>query len=231
MRQGSFVDCVDQGALYVHAKINFQLLEFLGLEWDLITQHATIFYTVTGPNITLCGLPNRIGPTISRGLSFVILFSWATRTKEIGDEEVESIHPDFSLNNQFTKRGLPDLSNILTEPSDEVKNTVRVFSSKGSAISKMRDTVIFEDNRSSRPSKVLLVEALLWKIFLGIDEANTGHKKTSLVSQPVNLRNKLVPKLPDNTYGNIVTIANAWLEPSDQVNNMDLQGFLSFYMT
>ncbi|MFS7922912.1 putative vinorine synthase [Helianthus anomalus] len=33
--RSSFIDCSDHGTLYVQAKANFQLAEFLGLKWEL----------------------------------------------------------------------------------------------------------------------------------------------------------------------------------------------------
>nr|GEZ30759.1 pelargonidin 3-O-(6-caffeoylglucoside) 5-O-(6-O-malonylglucoside) 4'''-malonyltransferase-like [Tanacetum cinerariifolium] len=98
-------------------------------------------------------------------------------------------------------------------------------SDQGNAISKMREKIIFEDNHGHRPSKVQLVLALLWKTFVGIDKVNNnGQSKASFLSRGVNLRNKAVPKLPDNLCGNFVSVAVAQIEPSEG-DDIDLQGF------
>lgn len=58
-----------------------------------------------------------------------------------------------------------------------------------------QEQLTFKDSMGHRPSKVLLIESLFWKTFVGIDKL-INNEKLSTFSQPVNLRNKVVPKLP-----------------------------------
>ncbi|MFS7920195.1 putative transferase [Helianthus anomalus] len=46
-RHSSFIDCNDQGALYIQAKANFQLSEFLQLKWELKSDMLQDFLRVT----------------------------------------------------------------------------------------------------------------------------------------------------------------------------------------
>ncbi|GJY30999.1 pelargonidin 3-O-(6-caffeoylglucoside) 5-O-(6-O-malonylglucoside) 4'''-malonyltransferase-like protein [Tanacetum coccineum] len=246
VRDGSFIDCSDQGALYVQATANFQLAEFLGLAWelkynmlnDLLPCEVGEAGEVDDPMLYVkvttfeCG-GFAIGMCFSHKLSDMstmctFINNWATRSQDDSNAlELEKYTPIFSVPRDFPKRDLTDLSPRMPRTSLMVNNPARIFLFKGNAISKMREKIIFEDNQGHRPSKVQLVLALLWKTFVGIDKVNNnGQSKASFLSQGVNLRNKAVPKLPDNFCGNFVSVAVAQIEPSEG-DNIDLQGFFT----
>ncbi|KAJ0801092.1 putative transferase [Helianthus annuus] len=240
-RHSSFIDCNDQGALYIQAKANFQLSEFLHLKWELKSDMLQDFLPcdirkageVDDPLLSVkvttfdCG-GVAIGMCISHKFGDMAAFctfinNWATRSRKTGNElEVAKYSPLFALADRFPK---PDqqLSDEAFERSPSVNNSVmRVFSFKGYAITKLREKVMSEDNNiKHRPSKVQLIVALLWKAFVDIDKAN-GQSKVSFVSQVVNLRNVLVPRAPENFCGNFVTFANAQIKVSEEDNMVDL---------
>ena len=245
VRDGSFIDCSDQGALYVQATANFQLAEFLGLAWelkynmlrDLLPCKVGEAGEVDDPMLYIkvttfeCG-GFAIGMCFSHKLcdmSTMCTFinNWATRSQDASYAlELEKYTPIFSVPQDFPKRDLTDLSPRFPRTSLMMTNAARIFMFKGNAISKMREKIIFEDNQGHRPSKVQLVLALLWKAFVGMDKANNnGQSKVSFLSQGVNLRNKAVPKLPDNLCGNFVGVAVAQTDTCEGDDIDDLQGF------
>ncbi|KAM0028628.1 putative transferase [Helianthus debilis subsp. tardiflorus] len=237
----SFIDCSDQGALYIQAKANFQLSEFQGLKWELKSDMLQDFLPceinkaggIDDPLLSVkvtsfdCG-GVAIGMCISHKFSDVATFctfinNWATRSQKTGNElEFAKYSPLFTLADRFPKP-CQQLNDEIAASSSFVNDSVlRTFSFKGYAITKLREKIMSEDSIiKHRPSKVQLIVALLWKAFVDIDKAN-GQSKVSFVSQAVNLRNVLVPKAPENFCGNFVTLANAQIKVSKGDNMVDL---------
>ncbi|KAI3827867.1 hypothetical protein L1987_01954 [Smallanthus sonchifolius] len=243
MRHGSFVDCSDQGALYVQATTNFRLSEFLGLTWELKYNMLHDFLPcdigeageTDDPLLSIkvtafeCG-GVAIGMCFSHEVSDMDTMStfidnWATRNRGTNALELEKYSPIFNFANDYPKRDQLDLNHRIPRSSIRVKTSVRVFSFNANAISKLRERLMFKDDRRRRPSKIQLIVSLLWKALEGVDKAHNGQSKASFVQQGVNLRDKIVPKVPDNSCGNFVSVAIARVEPG-QVNNIDLHGFL-----
>ncbi|KAL8209548.1 hypothetical protein R6Q57_006280 [Mikania cordata] len=244
MRDGSFVDCSDQGALYVQATANFRLSDFLGLTWEL--KH-NMLHDFLASDICEAGetddplLSIKVTNFVCGGVAIGMCFShkisdmstmstfinnWATRNQETSNTlELAKYSPVFNFANNYPKRVQLDLSTKIPRSSIGVKNVVRMFSFKANSISKLRETLKLKDDKIYHASKIELVVALLWKALVGIDKANNERSKSSIVQQGVNLRDKVVPKLPDNSCGNFVSVAISRIEPG-QVDNIDLQGFL-----
>ncbi|KAF5789947.1 putative transferase [Helianthus annuus] len=244
MRHGAFVDCSDQGALYVQATTNFRLSDFLGLTWELKYSMLQDFLPcdigesgeTDDPLLSIkvttfeCG-GVAIGMCFSHKVSDMATMStfinnWAARNHETCNSlELRKYSPIFNFAHDFPKRDELDLSPRIPRSSFGVKATVRMFSFKANAISKLREKLTFKDDRTHRPSKIQLIVALLWKALVHVDKANTGQSKASFIQQGVNLRDKVVPKLPNNFCGNFVSVAISRIGP-DQVDNIDLQDFL-----
>nr|XP_043627374.1 stemmadenine O-acetyltransferase-like [Erigeron canadensis] len=245
MRNGSFIDCSDQGALYVEAVATFRLSEFLDVAWEMkfdmlhdflpceIGEVGEIDDPMLSIKVTIfeCG-GVAIGMCFSHKFSDMSTMStfidnWANKSQDIVNPlELGKNSPTFGLASRFPKRETVDHSPRLPRSSIKVNTPVRIFSFKGNAISKMRDELIFKGDRNRRPSKVQLIVALLWKAFVRIDKANNIHSKASLVQQGVNLRDKVVPKLPHNVCGNFVSTAVARIEPG-KGDGVELEGFFT----
>ncbi|KAI3732196.1 hypothetical protein L1987_63395 [Smallanthus sonchifolius] len=244
MRHGSFVDCSDQGALYVQATTNFRLSEFLGLKWeskynmlhdflpceigeagetdDPLLSIKVMAFECGGVAIGMC-FSHRVSDMATMS---TFIDNWATRNRGTSNAlELGKYSPIFNFAYDYPKRDQLDLSHRIPRSSIGVKTSVRVFSFKANAISKLRERLVFKDDRRHRPSKIQLIVALLWKALVGVDKAHNGQSKASFVQQGVNLRDKIVPKVPDNSCGNFVSVSIARVEPG-QVDNIDLQGLL-----
>ncbi|KAI3805054.1 hypothetical protein L1987_27066 [Smallanthus sonchifolius] len=235
-RHASFIDCRDQGALFVQAKAKFHLSEFLGLDQKLKLDMQQDFlpYEVnkageTGdPLLSVkvtsfeCGGVS-IGMCISHRFADMATFctfidNWATRSREIRNElELEKYSRVSSSAHLFPKTTDVLINDHIVVRSHGVSNCVlRVFSFKRTAITKLREKIMSDEDNTTRhrPSKVQLIVALLWKAFMDIDRRN-GQSKASFVSQAVNLRNIVVL---DNFFGNFITLANARVELSEVIN-------------
>nr|GEU53790.1 pelargonidin 3-O-(6-caffeoylglucoside) 5-O-(6-O-malonylglucoside) 4'''-malonyltransferase-like [Tanacetum cinerariifolium] len=61
-----------------------------------------------------------------------------------------------------------------------------------------------------------------------MDQANNGQSKASFLIQPVGLRDKVVPRLPENSFGNFWCLATSQLGPGegDKINLIDFYKIL-----
>ncbi|MCL7036255.1 hypothetical protein MKW94_022693, partial [Papaver nudicaule] len=72
-----------------------------------------------------------------------------------------------------------------------------------------------------KPSRVEALSAFLWKCFIDIDQAKVAPPppaKVYLATNAVNIRPRMVPKLPTNSFGNIIAITNAVFSIDDNNN-------------
>lgn len=241
----SLIDCSDQGALYVQAKANFQLSEFLGLNWEWKSSMLDDLFPcgigeageVDDPTLSVkvttfeCG-GVAIGMCFSHkfaDMSTICTFinNWATRSQGVDNElELRKYSPIFSVADHFPERGRVDLSPSMPRSSIGMNFSMRVFTFKGNTISQIREKLTFKDDKKHRPSKVQIVVALIWKALVGIGKANNQQPEISCVSQLVNLRGRVVPKLPDNSCGNFISFAHAQLEAREE-DETDLEGFVN----
>ncbi|KAI3707908.1 hypothetical protein L2E82_36836 [Cichorium intybus] len=231
IRKLSLIDCNDQGIHYVHGKANFKLSQILepqkGFESNIVNNFLPCEIgkadEVDDPILSIkvttfeCG-GLAIGMCFAHRLSDMgtmcnFINNWAARSN--GEYESGKHSPIFDSALYFPQRGLPELDLRVPRSSVDVKNAVRRFLFKGEAIRDMREKVGFDGNGSRRPSKVQLVVALLWKAFVRMDEANNGQSKASFLIQPVGLRDKTVPQLPTNSFGNFWGLATSKLGPGE----------------
>ncbi|KAD4179321.1 hypothetical protein E3N88_27912 [Mikania micrantha] len=238
-RNALFIDCSDEGALYIQAKARFQLSEFLDLKKDLKHDMLQDFLPYDIHKIGEMDDPLlsvkvttfedggvAIGMCISHhfaDMTTICTFidNWATRSRLVDNElelklELKKYSPVVSsCAHLFPKADALDTKNL---DATTVNNNyiLRVFSFKGSAIEKLRQQVMSDENSiiRHRPSKVQLIMALLWKAFVDTNKAN-GQLNASLLHLPVNLRNIVAPKY---FCGNFFTAANTRIEASEAIN-------------
>nr|GEX06966.1 pelargonidin 3-O-(6-caffeoylglucoside) 5-O-(6-O-malonylglucoside) 4'''-malonyltransferase-like [Tanacetum cinerariifolium] len=239
IRKLSLIDCNDQGVLYVLGKANVPISDIAGLENGLTPDILNYFLPceigaadeVDDPMLCVkvttfaCG-GFAIGMCFSHRLADMgtmcnFINNWASETDGQYDNKKQS--PIFNSPLYFPQRGLPELDLRVPRSSVGVKNAARRFLFKGEAISAIRENLGFDLNGSRKPSKVQLVVALLWKAFVRMDQANNGQSKASFLIQPVGLRDKVVPRLPENSFGNFWGLATSQLRPGegDKINLID----------
>ncbi|KAL8209544.1 hypothetical protein R6Q57_006276 [Mikania cordata] len=139
-----------------------------------------------------------------------------------GLEIVKKYSPVFNSTLYFPPNNLPKLYLGPLRPSI----SAHVFRFNRAAIFTMGKTVGYGGTMSqNRPSKVQLVVALLWKAFVRIDQANNGQSKALFIAQLIELRKKLDPQLPTNSFGNFWGLITSQLKPGKGENI----GFQRFY--
>ncbi|GJT60247.1 pelargonidin 3-O-(6-caffeoylglucoside) 5-O-(6-O-malonylglucoside) 4'''-malonyltransferase-like protein [Tanacetum coccineum] len=232
IRNQSLIDCNDQGVLYVLGKANVPVSYIVGLEHGLKPDVLNDFLPreigeaddLNDPMLCIkvttfeCG-GFAIGMLFSHRLSDMgtmcnFINNWAARS--IGEYDNKEYSPIFNAPVNFPKRGLPELDLRLPRSSVNVKITAQRFVFSGEAISAMREKIGFDQNSGSRkPSKVQLVVALLWKALVRMDQVKNGQSKASFLIQPVGLRDKVVPPLPANSFGNFWGLATSQLTPGE----------------
>ncbi|KAD6454353.1 hypothetical protein E3N88_09059 [Mikania micrantha] len=233
----ALVDCSDQGVPYVLANTNVPLSKILGglgrgFKPDLLNDFlpCEIGETKDGDDpmlsikVTTFGCGGlAIGMCFSHRIIDVatlctFINNWVSRSKRV--YEVKKYSPVFNSTLYFPPKDLPKLYLGPLRPSI----SAHVFRFNRDAIFAMGKTVGYGGTMSQSPSKVQLVVALLWKAFVRIDKANNGQSKASFIAQPIELRKKLDPQLPTNSFGNFWGLITSQLKPG-KGENIGFQGF------
>ncbi|CAK9145362.1 unnamed protein product [Ilex paraguariensis] len=130
--------------------------------------------------------------------------AWASMASGESNKE----RPIFNSSSLFPPRGSPDSWVGTRNPA--IQHPVQKFVAKrfdftATAIAALKAQVEISSIKL-QPTRLEVVSALLWKCCM----AAIGNKNstTSVACLPVNLRRRMVPSLPDNSFGNIFAMAN-----------------------
>ncbi|KAK4780754.1 hypothetical protein SAY87_016860 [Trapa incisa] len=207
------VECNDEGAAFIEAKVNCTLEAMLSkpelpvlkrlfpIDMESMEAASGLLLLVQA-NLFECG-GLAVGVAISHKLcdgstmsSFIE--AW-TRTARNPDE---TLAPDFSLPTLF-----PPLDNrVVHNPVEELPKglcATRRYVFDSSKVSELKR------NATSAavpvPSRVEAVSAFVWKCAANASRRSFGApSRPSVLSQAVNLRRLLVPRLPENSVGNFL---------------------------
>ncbi|KAJ0786138.1 putative transferase [Helianthus annuus] len=208
------VDCKDQGAEFIHAKVNIKLQDFLVSEENVkftdefipskigVARQQSDPLLATQVTTFECG-GLAIGASATHKIvdaSTLCTFvnEWAVTNRE--ENEIEFKGPGFNSSILFPGRGLSSIPLPFINIEMLNKYTKKKLSFSGSAISKMKAKC---SNRTSQRSKVQLVSAILWKTFMGVDLAIHNHQRHSIHIQAVSLREKMASSIPKTSCGNL----------------------------
>ncbi|CAI9091738.1 OLC1v1026842C1 [Oldenlandia corymbosa var. corymbosa] len=222
------IDCNDEGGLFVEAKVNSTLSEFLkhpdiqalndflpckanGLEKDPIP-HVAVKITrfECGGFVVGACLFHKVVDALA---SCVFLNNWAKLTR--GETIVE---PDFAIASSLFPPRDP-LSNDFIRNFDNfffqgTKSHMRRYLFDANAVNVLRAKATSEN--VPNPTRV---EALAAFVAERMTEAYSKTAKSSdpgfstlMLTHPVNLRQRMEPPLPDNAFGNIIWLAFAFYE-------------------
>ncbi|XP_054816905.1 stemmadenine O-acetyltransferase-like [Prosopis cineraria] len=213
------VDCNDQGALYLEAKIPVKLSDFLkrnsklnGIKLFLPLdpynpkqendQEHPYIMEVQVTEFSCGSLA--IGVCISHYIcdgATIASFLQAWSKKAMKQLENDAAADDFSPN--------MEASLLFQAKEVEINTTSRVMGEKNistrrflfsdKSLQELRDKLISEDSYR-QPTRVEAVTALIWKSAM---EATGGACHHSLMSHAVNIRSRMVPPLPETTIGNL----------------------------
>lgn len=226
VKNSRFIDCSDQGVEFITAQADSQLTEILGLgkklnvklldqllpcdvqAADEITD-PLLYIQVTmfdcgGLALTVC-FAHRIGDasTISAFMAGMVAASHGL--------SLELFSPSFDVASFYPGKGLPHWKLNWTD-----KNVTKrlVFDSEAiqTLRSKARPT---DETGKSKPSRVQLVNAVIWQALVSINTAKYGHSRSTYFMQTMNLREKANPPIPVQSFGNLFGLATVNLEAGE----------------
>ncbi|KAM3336822.1 stemmadenine O-acetyltransferase [Capsicum galapagoense] len=124
---------------------------------------------------------------------------------DIGNNKVKKDSTFISLSSIFPPRGTtddtPDKKCVAIQPVAE-KLAVKRFVFTAPNIAKMKSKLM-NYGYNENATRVEIVSALLWKCFMVAKGCN------SVVVIPMNVRQRIVPPLPESSFGNFFLITNA----------------------
>ncbi|KAK1368096.1 pelargonidin 3-O-(6-caffeoylglucoside) 5-O-(6-O-malonylglucoside) 4'''-malonyltransferase-like [Heracleum sosnowskyi] len=225
------VNCGDQGAEFVQAKVDIRLDDLVsqrmnvkaellndlvpcpmgvidGYDDPLLAVQVNAF-SCGGFAITVC-TSHRIADMQSV-MSFVS--AWAIATKqELGyvDENYQPILPNFDSGSLFPGKMLPCIPAGLGREKENFelyKIVTKMFYFDKSKISSIRERARLDDS-SLLPSKVQSISGLIGKAIIDVHVANPENPNTYTIIQAVNIRKRTVLPLPDNQFGNLYILSS-----------------------
>ena len=215
LKDAASIECNDQGAYFVEAQISCQLVDFLiqpdiellsrispisdpkstQLASDSILVIQLTAFSCGGIAIAIC-ISHKIIDASSASTFFQ---SWTATARGHG----EVVLPELLIGGSL----LPprDLS-ILPTPKVNLlaeKCTTRRFVFDASKIASLKAKIASAIGQRP-PTNVEIVLALIFKCAMAASMSNSGRSVTSVLSQVVNLRKRMVPPLPENSIGNLI---------------------------
>ncbi|XP_010478021.2 PREDICTED: BAHD acyltransferase At5g47980-like [Camelina sativa] len=214
--KGSFVECNDEGAVFIEARVDHLLSEFLkysvpesleqlvpvearpreAVTWPVLLIQAN-FFSCGGLVITIC-----TSHKITDATSLVMFIrGWAESSRGLGI----TLIPSFNASEFFP---LP-LGELPSKPMDhkvevEEKNWVtKRFVFDASNVKKLRAKA--SSNLVKNPTRVEAVTALFWRCLTKASRLSSPTPRTSVLQILVNLRGK-VNSLCENTIGNMLSL-------------------------
>lgn len=219
------VDCNDQGAEFIHAKVNVKLLDILGsteinykLVDELIPLESVAADLVTDPILAIqvtmfeCG-GVALGVSVSHRIVDAATLStflneWAAMNRERNHDVKISDQPCFNSSSLFPGRGLHPIG-IRFPRSVKVDDTfskyvTKKFSFSERAISNLKAKAMLDGNDSIHQcSKVQLVSAIIWKALISVDRITNNSPRESILVQTINFRKRTASAIPKPYIGNI----------------------------
>ncbi|XP_071707858.1 epi-neemfruitin B synthase L1AT-like [Rutidosis leptorrhynchoides] len=212
-----YVDCNDEGVVFIEAKINRDLEKYINLSQldktlDLLFANDLVNYK-SPSNTSLVGVQfNHFacgGLGLAVSMSHIIgdgttlgsfLGHWASVAR-YGSTDHQEVFPYIPHFIQF-----PCTDSVQPESRAREVDHTNVISKKfvfpNSKLSDLKKLV----HKDINPSRVDVLTSLLYKTAAKAVVKRSGCFKTSYIFMMVNMRNKFVKKLPQSTFGNIALV-------------------------
>ncbi|XVF35843.1 hypothetical protein REPUB_Repub19eG0006000 [Reevesia pubescens] len=217
------IDCNDEGAYYVEARVNRPLNEFLKLpdpsfipellpaeaSW---TASAGGYVAMIQVTTFACG-SIVIGAFLSHMIvdgpaATTFIRSWAAMTRKSGEETAS---PNFDASFVFPQnKAYPNEGTLLALFSPFLKTGIcwsRRIVFDASAIASLRAKTA--SSSVPDPTRVEAVSALLCKCIMATSKAKSDIQKPTLIHHAVNLRQRAEPPVPKYSMGNFLCMAAA----------------------
>ncbi|KAK3034185.1 hypothetical protein RJ639_034325 [Escallonia herrerae] len=211
------VECNDEGVLYVQARVNEQLSNFLSkpnkqhihklLPYDLsstdsisepyVAMIQVNFFSCGGIAISIC-----TSHKIIDGDSYAtFLLAWAATARGSS----EQVNPRFIGQSLFPQNPLlPKGLSFTIWPLifKQGKFVTRRFVFNAQALAALKAKAASPSAGAQYPSRVMAVTSLLWKCGMNSSRARHGFQKPSVLTLVVNLRTRCSPPMPRHSIGN-----------------------------
>ncbi|WRX31496.1 hypothetical protein QQP08_023983 [Theobroma cacao] len=218
------IDCNDEGAYYVEARVDWSLNEFLrhpdsSFIPELLPAEASWTATSAGGYVAMIQVTNFAcgGIVIGTFLSHMIadgpaattfLRCWAAVTRKSGEE---AAYPNFDASFVFPQsEAYPKEATILALFTPFLKTGIcwsRRIVFDASAIASLKAKTA--SSSVPDPTRVEAVSALLCKCLMATFKAKSDFQKPTVINHAVNLRRRAVPPVPKNSMGNFLCMATA----------------------
>ncbi|KAI9076280.1 hypothetical protein K1719_041775 [Acacia pycnantha] len=219
IRDAATIDCNDDGVLYVEARTDTHLSDFLRhpdfdtLEHFLPSTDKETMELSNGSMLIVrftlfgCG-----GTALSISLThkiadiaalITILQSWTATCRARAEPDVPHLGLGASL---FPPRHIPGMSASVNIAAAE-KFSARRFVFTGAKVRELKSRVVAaltDVDIQFHPSRVEVVLALIWRCAMLASCSKTASFKQSALFQAVNLRPRMEPPVPGTTMGNFV---------------------------
>ncbi|XP_027344844.1 vinorine synthase [Abrus precatorius] len=212
LNTNSFIDCNDKGVPYLEAKVMGKLVDVIQNPVPGDLNHLVPFVLDDITNITFgvqlnvfdCGgiaIGACLSHQIADGLSFfTFLNCWAGIAR--GEAEAVLPNPQFVSAKLFPPKnisGFDPRSGIMKE------NIVcKMFVFDASTVENLRARYALENEK--RPTRVEALSAFIWSRYVAVTREQYGPHRTYAMIHAVNLRPKMQPPLPPDSFGNYYRI-------------------------
>nr|XP_027090417.1 vinorine synthase-like [Coffea arabica] len=216
------IECNDKGAYFATTKVDCHLFQFLSKpDLQLICKFLPCDVGSVGPmagtrvtniqvNVFECG-GIAIGLCIShRILDGAALKSFLKSWAATATGAEENAGPNFIASSLFpaTDFWLKDSALAMWGASFKVGRSVtKRFVFDAASIASLRAMATSSGARCL--TRVEAISAFLWKCSMAASEANSGYRKSSMLTHVVNLRPRAAPTLSEHSIGNLIWISGA----------------------
>ncbi|KMT07556.1 hypothetical protein BVRB_6g151670 [Beta vulgaris subsp. vulgaris] len=226
IKDGSYIDCDDEGSLFIEAQaknnlvdiLTFPKLEALDVlfpdekQWKSSRNSSVLavqlsYFDCGGLSIGIC-ISHKIADACT---IFTFLNDWASQARKSG----ESICPLFNTTSIF-----PPNDEFVIPELEFVKSNVvtRRYVFHPTKISELKATIVSNSNSLHNPTRVEVVTSLIFNSIIQATKIRSfGLVKSYVLAQTVNMRSRMVPPLVRNSMGNIV-----WYFPVMIKDNEDI---------
>ena len=223
--KNNYVDCNDEGVFFSEAKVSCQLSEIINepefpsefkkllpfdQEKDVVSfDSLAIAIQVNMFNCGNVAVAVMISHKIADGSSLsTFTKNWAAAARG----ESENVFPEFVAARLFPPEDAGGGSGTSFDPRPK-KVVLKKFLFEGSKITALRDKYGF-DNRIY-PTRVEALSAFLWSRLAASNRIKVSSERPCMLIHAVNLRKRVEPQLPADSFGNLFAFAVTVLDEND----------------
>lgn len=226
------IDCNDNGALYIEARVDIPLSLFLQRpdDHDLNlflpkkseSSEERDFFSLFQVSFFTCG-GFGIGLSVSHTLvdsssAYTFIKTWAA---SMSGNFTNVRFPVYEASNLFPAKDILAKREIVALNFPEQRLPCKRLLFNSSKIASLKSKF---KHFTAPPSKSEIITALIWKSALNAARARSNSRslKYSMMSRAVNIRTRILPSLSSNSIGNLIGIHRALTDESE----VDLAGLI-----